>query len=108
MNDLNIDYISKAPLNTEIIDKIYLEKLTGKNIFCTICILDKISQKIDNLIKSDLYKKLEDFNFTDRDNGSLEEIFENKEQIELSKFYENLPKPTSIAIQYLLDNKVKI
>ncbi|AWU39221.1 hypothetical protein CPU2_400 [Blattabacterium punctulatus CPU2] len=96
----------KAPINTETIDCEELEKKSGKNIYGTICILEKISQKISQKIKENLDKKLEEFNFINKNN--LEEIFENKEQIDLSKFYEKLPKSTSISIQYLLDNKIKI
>ncbi|WP_185856598.1 hypothetical protein [Blattabacterium cuenoti] len=98
--------INKAKTNTETIDRIYLETKSGKNIYETICILEKISQKINNQIKEDLSTKLEEFNFINKNN--LEEIFENKEQIELSKLYEKFPKPTSISIQYLLDGKIKI
>ncbi|BBA17343.1 hypothetical protein [Blattabacterium cuenoti] len=95
-----------AKINTETIDRIQLEKKSGKNIYETICVLEKISQKINNKIKGDLYNKLEEFNFVNKNN--LEEIFENKEQIELSRLYEKLPKSTSISIQYLLDGKIKI
>ncbi|WP_185858370.1 hypothetical protein [Blattabacterium cuenoti] len=95
-----------APNNTETIDRIKLENKSGKNIYETICILEKVSQKISDKIKIDLDNKLEEFNIINKNN--LEEIFENKEQIELSKFYEQLPKATSISIQYLLDEKIKI
>jgi hypothetical protein len=95
-----------APINTETTDRIELEKKSGRNIYETICILEKISQKIDNKIKKNLDSRLEEFNLINKNN--LEEIFENKEQIELSKFYEKLPKSTSISIQYLLDGKIKI
>ena len=98
--------ISNSPINTETINRIELEKKSGKNIYETICILEKISQKISKKIKEDMDKKLEEFSFVNKNN--LEEIFENKEQIELSKIYEKLPKPPSISIQYLLDRKIKI
>ncbi|WP_185870913.1 hypothetical protein [Blattabacterium cuenoti] len=98
--------ISKAPINTETINRIELEKKSRKNIYETICILEKISQKISQRIKENMDKKLEEFSFVNKNN--LEEIFENKEQIELSKIYEKLPKATSISIQYLLDGKIKL
>ncbi|WP_185850223.1 hypothetical protein [Blattabacterium cuenoti] len=98
--------ISKAPINTETINRIELEKKSRKNIYETICILEKISQKISQKIKENMDKKLEEFSFVNKNN--LEEIFENKEQIELSKIYEKLPKSTSISIQYLLDGKIKL
>lgn len=96
----------KAPTDTITIDCIELEKKSGKNIYETICILEEVSEKINYRIKGDLDKKLEEFNLMNKNN--LEEIFENKEQINLSIFYEKLPKPTSISIQYLLDEKIKI
>nr|WP_041178392.1 hypothetical protein [Blattabacterium sp. (Blaberus giganteus)] len=95
-----------APINTETIDRVSLEKKSKRNIYETICILEKISKEINNQIKEDLDTKLEEFNFINKNN--LEEIFENKEQIELSKFYEKLPKSTSISIRYLLNGKIKI
>nr|WP_185871943.1 hypothetical protein [Blattabacterium cuenoti] len=101
-----IKNINNFPRNTETTNRIQLEKKSGKNIYETICILEKISQKINNKIKEDLYSKLEEFNLMNKNN--LEEIIENKEQIELSRFYEKLPKPTSISIQFLLKNKIKI
>ena len=55
------------------------------------------------MIKQELNKKLEDFAYyTD----SLEEVFENREQIEISKFYEKLPKPTLIALQEFEDHEI--
>ncbi|WP_185851424.1 hypothetical protein [Blattabacterium cuenoti] len=102
MNYENIE----APINTETVDRVFLEKLSGRNIYEIICVLEKISQKIGFRLKNNLDKKLEEFHIINKNN--LEEIFENKEQIELSKFYEKLPKPTSISLQYLLDGKIKI
>ncbi|WP_185859733.1 hypothetical protein [Blattabacterium cuenoti] len=96
----------KAPMDTITIDCIELEKKSEKNIYETICILEKISERINCGIKEDLDKKLEEFNLMNKNN--LDEIFENKEQINLSIFYERLPKSTSISIQYLLDGKIKI
>ena len=54
-------------------------------------------------LKSELIEKLEEFATF---NDSLEEVFENKEQIEVSRFYERLPKPTSIAVQEWLNNEI--
>ena len=65
----------------------------------------KRSNQIAKEMKDELTSKLEEF-ATTQDN--LEEIFENREQIEISKFYERLPKPHSIAIQELLEDKIYI
>ena len=69
-------------------------------------IYEAISKRADQIkgdVKKELIEKLEEFATY---NDSLEEIFENKEQIEVSKFYERLPKPHAIAIQEWLDDKV--
>ena len=63
----------------------------------------KRSNQVNLEIRKELHEKLDEFA---TNNDSLEEVFENKEQIEVSKFYERLPKPHAIAIQEWLDNKV--
>ena len=74
-----------------------------QNIYEAISIISKRADQIQGDVKKELIEKLEEFATY---NDSLEEIFENKEQIEVSKFYERLPKPHAIAIQEWLDNKV--
>lgn len=75
----------------------------GVNIYESINIIAKRSNQIASEIKEELIVKLEKFtSYTD----NLEEIFENWEQIEVSKYYEKLPKPTLIAIQELLEDKI--
>jgi DNA-directed RNA polymerase subunit K/omega len=79
-----------------------LEKKTG-NIYKSVTIISKRSKQIQREIKDELDKKLKEFaSYTD----NLEEIFENREQIEISKFYERLPKPTLIAVQEFLENEI--
>ena len=63
----------------------------------------KRANQINSEVKKELTEKLEEFATY---NDSLEEIFENKEQIEVSKFYEKLPKPHALAVQEWLDNKI--
>jgi len=77
-----------------------LEEATG-NIYESIVMLSKRSNQINVEMKDELTKKLDEF-ATSTDN--LEEIFENREQIEVSRFYERLPKPGAIAIQELGDD----
>ena len=74
-----------------------------QNIYEAISIISKRADQIQGDVKKELIEKLEEFATY---NDSLEEIFENKEQIEVSKFYERLPKPHAIAIQEWLDSKV--
>ncbi|MFV0484502.1 MAG: DNA-directed RNA polymerase subunit omega [Bacteroidales bacterium] len=79
-----------------------LEKGTG-NIYETLAILGKRADQISVDIKEELTQKLQDFaSATD----NLEEVFENREQIEISKFYERLPKPVLIAFQEYLNEQV--
>lgn len=74
-----------------------------QNIYETLAIIGKRSNQISTEIKEELNKKLEEFaSYTD----NLEEIFENREQIEISKFYERLPKASLIAIQEYLEDKI--
>ncbi|NLB26973.1 MAG: DNA-directed RNA polymerase subunit omega [Bacteroidales bacterium] len=66
------------------------------NVYETVMILAKRANQIASELKEELNQKLQEFaSFTD----NLEEIFENREQIEISKFYERLPKPTLISFQ---------
>ena len=73
------------------------------NIYKTISILAKRSNQIGHVIKEELLEKIDEFATT---NNSLEEVFENKEQIEVSRYYERLPKSTSIAIQEMIEGNI--
>ena len=86
---------SEAPLSTTTIDKNKVDAPTN-NIYEAISIISKRANQINGDIKKELLEKLDEFATY---NDSLEEIFENKEQIEVSKFYEKLPKPHSLAVQ---------
>lgn len=93
---------SKAPTTTITRDLIDLEVGTG-NIYETIAILSKRADQISIDIKKELDSKLEEFaSYTD----NLEEIFENREQIEISRFYERLPKPTLLAIEEFIEGQI--
>jgi len=99
MNDLRK---TEAPVSTITIDKNKFDADTD-NIYEAISVVSKRANQINSEIKKELIEKLEEFaTYTD----SLEEIFENKEQIEVSKFYEKLPKPHAIAIQEWLEGKI--
>lgn len=93
---------TNAPLNTVTRDMIELSKDTG-NIYETVCIIAKRSNQIASEMKHDLEKKLQEFASL---NDNLEEISENREQIEISRYYEKLPKPTLIATQEYIDGKL--
>jgi DNA-directed RNA polymerase subunit K/omega len=74
-----------------------------KNIYEAISVIAKRATQINGDLKKELVDKLDEFATY---NDSLEEVFENKEQIEVSKFYERLPKPTAIAVEEWLNDKV--
>ena len=88
---------SKAPVNT-----VTRNIITG-NIYESVAIIAKRANQISVQIKEDLSKKLAEFASY---NDSLEEVFENREQIEISRYYEKLPKPTLLATQEFVENKV--
>ncbi|WP_315321323.1 DNA-directed RNA polymerase subunit omega [Prevotella aurantiaca] len=93
---------SKAPVNTVTRDVVELWNETD-NIYESVAIIAKRANQISVEIKQDLSKKLAEFaSYSD----SLEEVFENREQIEISRYYEKLPKPTLLATQEFLDNNV--
>ena len=93
---------TNAPTTTTVHDLIEMAQPTG-NIYETVCIISKRANQIAVEIKKDLEKKLQEFASM---NDNLEEISENREQIEISKYYEKLPKPTLIATQEYIDGKL--
>lgn len=93
---------STAPVNTATIDKNLIDKQTD-NIYEAISIISKRANQINTDIKKELIDKLDEFATY---NDSLEEVFENKEQIEVSKFYEKLPKPHALAVEEWLEGKI--
>jgi|TARA_B110000008_G_C16969760_1_gene563437 DNA-directed RNA polymerase subunit K/omega len=93
---------SKAAQTTKTYNRDQIENETD-NIYQAISIISKRAEQIKGDVKKELIEKLDEFATY---NDSLEEIFENKEQIEVSKFYERLPKPHSVAIQEWLEDKV--
>jgi DNA-directed RNA polymerase subunit K/omega len=93
---------SKAPLTTITRNIMDLCEETG-NIYESVAIIAKRSNQIAAEIKQDLNKKLAEFASY---NDSLEEVFENREQIEISRYYEKLPKPTLLATQEFIDSNI--
>src|SRR6201985_2665060 len=73
------------------------------NIYESIAIIAKRANQISSELKDELNSKLSEFNTA---NDNLEEIFENREQIEISKYYEKLPKPSLVAVQEFLEDKI--
>ncbi|XOD66699.1 MAG: hypothetical protein ACMUEL_01235 [Flavobacteriales bacterium Tduv] len=98
---MNINDI-KAPKSTITIDKKELEK-SDESIYAITIILGKRADQINSVLKAELDSKLKEFVIP---NDTLEEVFENREQIEISRAFERLPKPTLIATQEFLDEKI--
>lgn len=99
MNDLKN---SKAPVSTTTVNRNEFDNKTD-NIYEAISIAAKRAVQINSEIKKELLEKLEEFaTYSD----SLEEVFENKEQIEVSKFYEKLPKPHALAMEEWMHDKI--
>ena len=93
---------TNAPTNTITRDMIKLCDQTG-NVYETVAIIAKRANQISVEMKQDLEKKLQEFASV---NDNLEEVFENREQIEISRYCEKLPKPTLIAAKEFEDGKV--
>ncbi len=75
------------------------------NIYETVVVLSKRANQIAQELKQELDKKIEEFASS---NDNLEEVFENREQIEIAKYYERLPKPTLLAIHEFLNGQIYI
>lgn len=93
---------TNAPTTTVTRDLVDFVKDTG-NIYESVAIMGKRANQISVEMKEELKSKLEEFS-TSTDN--LEEMFENREQIEISRYYERLPKPTLIAAQEFEEGKI--
>lgn len=93
---------SNTPLTTVTRDMIELSQDTG-NVYETVCIIARRANQIAAQMKSELEKKLQEFAPL---NDNLEEVNENREQIEISRHYERLPKPTLIATQEYIDHRL--
>ena len=93
---------STAPVTT-VTRNLDLMTQGNGNIYETVIVVSRRANQISVEMKQELNKKLEEFaSYSD----NLEEVFENREQIEISKFYERLPKPTLIALQELEEGKI--
>ena len=100
-----MDYKKTGAESTTITrDLLELSSKTG-NIYNSIAVIAKRSSQINRELKEELINKLEEFA---THNEQLEEVFENSEQIAVSRYYEKLPKPWSIALKELMEEKVYI
>ena len=93
---------TNAPTNTVTRDLVDFVKDTN-NIYESVAIMGKRANQSSVEMKDELKSKLEEFSST---TDNLEEMFENREQIEISRYYERLPKPTLIAAQEFEEGKI--
>lgn len=93
---------TNAPTNTVTRDIMDLCDETG-NIYESVAIIGKRANQISLDIKNELSKKLQEFASV---SDNLDEVLENREQIEISRFYEKLPKPSLIATQEFVEGKI--
>ena len=93
---------TNAPTNTVTRDIMDLCDAPG-NIYESVAIIGKRANQISLDIKNELSKKLQEFASV---SDNLDEVFENREQIEISRFYEKLPKPSLIATQEFVEGKI--
>ena len=91
----------KSTITREVND---LTEKTG-NVFKAVSILASRSKQINEKMKEELLSKLEEFAL---DQEQLDEVFENQEQIAVSRFYESLPKPWAIAMQELMKDETYV
>lgn len=92
--------VPKSSIVTRNLDK--LAEPTG-NIYESVAVISKRARQLSSQMKDELSGKLAEFASTV---DNLEEVFENREQIEISKFYERMPKPTILATEEFLEGKV--
>ncbi|GJM27611.1 MAG: hypothetical protein DHS20C17_02460 [Cyclobacteriaceae bacterium] len=93
--------MSKASITTRDIDK--MAEPTG-NIYQSVAVVSKRARQLSTRIKEELSGKLAEFASTV---DNLEEVFENREQIEISKFYERMPKPSNVATEEFLNGEIR-
>lgn len=93
---------SKAPTNTVTHNIMDFARGTG-NVYESVVIMSRRANQISSQIKEDLSRKLKEFASA---NDNLEETFENREQIEISRYYEKLPKPNLMAMDEFLHDRI--
>ena len=93
--------MSKASITTRDIEQ--LAEPTG-NVYQSVAIISKRARQLSTKVREELSSKLAEFASTV---DNLEEVFENREQIEISKFYERMPKPTTVATEEFLDEEIR-
>ncbi len=102
MSMINKQELKSISSSIQTRDVTSLGKKTG-NVYKAMCVISKRANQISSSVKEELHSKLEEFAPT---SDNLEEIFENSEQIEISKFYERMPNSTLLATQEFIEDKI--
>ena len=89
--------------NTTVTRDVRSLDVATENVYESIVVIYKRANQISATIKEELNNKLQEFASS---NDNLEEVFENREQIEISKYYERMPKPTLLSTQEFLEDKI--
>ena len=89
--------------NTTVTRDVRSLDVATENVYESIVVISKRAKQISATIKEELNNKLQEFASS---NDNLEEVFENREQIEISKYYERMPKPTLLSTQEFLEDKI--
>ena len=89
--------------NTTVTRDVRSLDVATENVYESIVVISKRANQISATIKEELNNKLQEFASS---NDNLEEVFENREQIEISKYYERMPKPTLLSTQEILEDKI--
>ena len=89
--------------NTTLTRDVRSLDVATENVYESIVVISKRANQISATIKEELNNKLQEFASS---NDNLEEVFENREQIEISKYYERMPKPTLLSTQEFLEDKI--
>jgi DNA-directed RNA polymerase subunit K/omega len=103
MNNPNNNITKPAVASSTVTRDLRELDVKTDNIYESLVIMSKRANQISNNVKEELHQKLSEFASS---NDNLEEVFENREQIEISKYYEKMPKPSLVAIQEFLDDKI--
>lgn len=93
---------TEAPASTITRNIVSIAHHTG-NIYEAVIICSKMADQVNTELRKELYEKLEEFATY---NDNLEEVHENREQIEVSRYFEKLPKPSLIALEEFLNNRI--
>jgi len=93
----------QAPASSTVTRDLRELDIKTDNIYESLVIMSKRANQISNNVKEELHQKLSEFASS---NDNLEEVFENREQIEISKHYEKMPKPSLVAVQEFLEDKI--